>query len=276
MGVGNALIGVGATLLSKMLELKAWSLLNNKTNEMIKGQFPAEDVTRNIGANWTEIQALNRQNSFLQFLNGKTDTLTVASRYYKKDLLDDSPVDKIEKLAEWTRMSRDQRRPPLLTFFLGDGLGLQVDVILDSLSNIKYSQPNALGGIREVSFTMNFLRWSRSQMIADQLEVTDTRYHHAREGDYYEFLAFQEYGDPMIGVVLRQRHPDQPIVHAGDIVKLPALEGVRGSVPTQQSNTLKTAYGRKDTSQRRLRIFWFSLRSKPGNVFFFTPAKRIA
>lgn len=261
MGIGAALIGVGATLLSKMLALKAWSLQNNLTDEVLKGQFPAEDVTRNVGGNWAEIQALNRQNAFLQFLNGKTQTLSVRSMFFKRDLLDDSPVERINKLIEWTQLTRSQRRPPLLTFYLGDGLGLQMDVILTGVTDIKYTEPNALGGIRQVSFVMEFLRWERSQLIADQLEVTDTRYAVAKSADYYELLCEKEYGDPMVGVVIRQRHPKQPLLTEGNIVKLPALEGVRGVVPTQQSIALRTAFGRKDTLQKRLRIQWFARRA---------------
>ena len=262
MGIGAALVGVGATLLSKMLALKAWSLQNVSTGEMLKGQFPAEEVSRAVGGNWAEIQALNRQTAFLQFLNGKTQTLAVRSRFYKRDMFDDSPVERIEKLIEWTMILPSFRRPPLLTFFLGDGLGLQMDVILEGVSDIRYSEPNALGGIRQVSFTLEMRRWSRSALIAADQEVTDTRYARAKTGDYYELLCEKEYGDAMVGVVIRQRHPTQPLLVEGDIVKLPALEGVRGTVPTQQSLIFAKAFGRRDTPQKRLRLQWMERRAK--------------
>lgn len=275
MGIGNALIGVGATLLSKMLSLKTWTLKNVEDGTILKGQFPAENVQRDVGANWTEIQALNRSNAFLQFLNGKTQTLQVTSRFFKRDLFDDSPVDKMEKLIEWTQPTVRFRRPPILCYYLGDGLGLQMDVVCTGITGITYSEPNALGGIRQVTFTMNFLRiGGRQNSASNEEEVTDTRYAHAKEGDYYELLCQKEYGDPMVGVIIRQRNPDKALLKVGDIVALPALEGVRGQVPTQQSIPMKTAFGRKDTAQRALRIQYFNSRGGNYTTFNFKSATR--
>jgi hypothetical protein len=268
MGLGQAAIGVGATLLTKMLGLKVWSLHNTEDGSTIKGQFPAEKTTRNVGANWTQIQALNRSNAFIQFLNRKTETLSVQSRFYKRDLTDGSPVEKIEKLIDWTRISLTFRRPPMLTFYLGDGLGLQMDCVLTEISDIEYGEPNALGGIREVTFTMNFMQVAgRQSSSSDEKEVTDTRYAHAKDGDYYELLCQKEYGDPMAGVVIRQRNPTLALLSIGDIIALPALEGIRGQPAKQQSIALQTAFGRKDTPQRRLRIQWFNRRNKNAVVF---------
>lgn len=268
MGIGNAAVAVGGTLLSKMLSLKTWSLKNNEDGTVLKGQFPAEQVSRSVGANFAEIQALNRSNAFIQFLNGKTQTLSVKSRFFKRDLLDDSPVEKVDKLIEWTQSTVRFRRPPILTFYLGDGLGLQMDVVCKDITGIEYSEPNALGGIRQVSFTMEFMQVSGGQnSVSGEQEVTDTRYAHAKEGDYYELLCEQEYGDPMIGVVIRQRNPTMALLEPGDVIALPALEGVRGLTPQQQSIALKTAFGRKDTLQRQLRIQFFNKRAGDYTTF---------
>jgi|SRR5690606_7943677 len=265
MGVGAAILGVGATLLSKYLaNLKNWILANVESGEIVVGQFPAEETVRNVGANYAEIQALNRSEPFIQFLNGKAQTLTVRSRFYRRDFTDDSPIEKINKLIEWTQPNINRRRPPLLQFFLGDGLGLDMKVILRDISDIRYSQPNNLGGVREVSFTMEFVRWSENSVTQ---EVLDTRYARTKTGDYYELLCQKEYGNPMIGVVIRQRHPDQILLGEGDIVKLPALEGVRGEVPQPQSIIFKTAFGRRDTPQKQLRLFWLAKRSKPVTIY---------
>lgn len=274
MGLGQAAIGIGATLLSKFLALKSWTLENAATKERIQGQFPAEELTRSTGANWTEISALNRQHPFLQYLSGKTDTMSVASRFYRKDLFDDAPVTKIEKLIAWSRALPSDRRPPLLTFYLGDGLGLQMDVVLTAITDIKYSIPNSLGGIRQVQFVMEFSRWSKEALNQADIEVTDTRYAHIKDGEYYELLCEREYGDPMAGVIIRQRHPTQAILKTGDIIPLPALEGIRGITPTQQSIPLKTAFGRKDTAQKRLRIQFFNLRSLSAPSSLFVPPQR--
>lgn len=275
MGIGDSVLSttktVGVAVVSKMLGAKVWTLQNLLTNKTIKGQFPAEEVTRNVGANWTQINALNRQHAFLQFLNGKTETLEVSSTFYKRDLLDDSPVERIELLTTWTQLDPKLRRPPLLVFTLGDGLGLQKDVLLTDVSDIKYSKPNGLGGIREVKFTMKFMAASRALLMASDTgqadsEVVDTRYATAQEGQYYEQLALIEYGDPMYGVVIRQRHPDQPLLDTGDRVALSALEGVRSETPAAISIPLVGAFGRKDTATKRRMIQAFVDRAKARQV----------
>ena len=281
-GMGNALdkgapalIGIGATLLSKMLSLKTWTIKNNDGGEVLKGQFPPDDITREVGANYSQIQALNRQHAFIQFLNGKTQTLSVQSRFYKRDMFDDSPMKRLDKLIAWTEILPKKRRPPLLTFFLGDGLGLQMDVVLVGVTGIKYSIPNSLGGIRDVSFTMEFMEVTgRQAATSGEKEVTNTRFARAREGEYYELLAQQEYGDPMIGVVIAQRNPDKLLLKLGEIIALPSLEGVRGYVPQPQSHIFKRAFRRKDSVEKRLRQQFFDRHSKPYMGFLFTPPKR--
>ena len=283
MGIGDDALSVGKTagvaVVSKMLGAKVWTLENLLTRKTIKGQFPAEEVTRNVGANWTEINALNRQTAFLQFLNGKTETLEVSSTFYKRDLLDESPVDRIELLTTWTMMDPKLRRPALLVFTLGDGLGLQKDVLLTDVADIKYGTPNGLGGIRKVTFTMKFKAASRSLLMASDTgkaddEVTDTRYATAQEGQYYEQLALIEYGDPMFGVIIRQRHPDKPLLNIGDRVALSALEGIRSEIPAAISIQLKGAFGRKDTATKRRRIQAFTDRSTARQLTNFTlPSK---
>lgn len=267
VAVGGAIVG---TILSKLLALKSWTLKNNDTGETIQGQFPAEEVTlNNTGSNYTQIQALNRATSFIQFINGKTPTLTVTSRFYRRDFTDDAPVDKIEKLKSWATMDAlaasagIRLRPPLLTFFLGDGLGLQMDCVMTDCDNIKYAEPNALGGIRDVTFEMKFLSISGGQTASSsEKEVLDTRYVHAKSDDYYEKLCYKEYGDAMIGVIIRQRNPDKGLLKTGDVIALPAAAGIAGSKPTQQSIALSGAFGRKSTATKQLRLQYLNTRNR--------------
>lgn len=275
MAFGSFVAAVGATLLSKILSLKTWTLKNQDTGEIIQGQFPAEEVMlQNTGSNFVQIQALNRANSIIQFINGKTPTLNVKSRFYRRDFLDASPVDRIEKLKSWATMDAlaasagIRLRPPMLTFYLGDGLGVQMDCVMTECADIKYSEPNALGGMREVSFEMKFLQIGGAQTAAsNEKEVLDTRYIHAKADDYYEKLCAAEYGDPMIGVILRQRNPTMGLLKTGDIIALPAAAGVAGSTPNQQSIALSGAFGRKSTVTKQLRLQYLNSRNRPYTAF---------
>lgn len=279
-GVSGGTATIGIALLSKALQAKVWKLKNLTNNKTISGQFPASRVERTAGSNWTQIQALNRHRAFLQFLNGKTPTLAVSSMWFAHSLLGKKPVDRIEELIKWSEIDPKLRRPPLLNFSLGDGLGLNKDVILTDVSDIQYNMPNGLGGIRQVTFTMNFMLADRAMLkAADQgradAEVVDTRYAFARESDYFERMAQDEYGDPMMGVIIRQRHPAIPLLNIGDVVALPALEGVRSEIPTQTSIPLKGAFGKKDTATRRRRIDAFAAKMVQKNVVNFSTPKSL-
>lgn len=272
MGAGNALVGIGATILSSIFGPDTWIILNTETKESVSGDFPHEGMQRSVGSNIAQITSLNRQNPILQFLNGKTQTISLKSRFRYMDITDKEPVKKLEMLEKWCALDPIVRRPPVCIFSLGTSSGATWQVLIESIET-EYSQTDFFGTVREVVFTMNLLRYTPFSI--DNTQATDTRYAHARERDYYEMLAQQEYGNPMLGVVIRQRHPRQLIMVPGDIIKLPSVEGVRTSVPQQQSIQLKDAYSRRDTAARRLRQQWFQRRSTPHVSFLvnITPRK---
>lgn len=267
-GIKGAIVGIGATLISKMLSTRTWTLQNNDTFEQIIGQFPAEGISRDVGANWTEISSLNRQNPILQFISGKAETLSISARFFRRDMSDETVDVKTNKLISWTKRDQRKGRPPILTFWIGDGTVVVMQVILEGISGMQYSAPNFFGGVREVKFTLN-LRQHTPFSTTDK-EVTDTRYHRTKEGQYYELIAEEEYGNPLLGDVIRKLdyHVGKQLLRPGDVVKLPSIEGVRTQKVTQTSNVLKTAYGKKETPQRNLRLAYFKKLGVPRNTFF--------
>lgn len=297
MAIGAAAIAIGATLISKFLTGKSWSLKNLDTGETLVGQFPAEEPTREVATTWASINTLNRQNPIRMFIRGEADTFAIPTRLYKRDLLDESPIKKLEQVVKWTRIDEKYRRPPILEIVVGAGYnesgplagvagalndltgagaGFQATVTLDSVSGITYSQPDNLGGIREVKFQMNFTRFT--PFSVEEVAQTDTRYARAREGDTYESLAHEEYGNPMLGVTIRKlpEHDRQLTLVAGSIVKLPSIEGVRAKKIEQTSIPLKTAFGRKDTPQRTLRLEMLEKRSGGRASFIYNaPTARL-
>jgi hypothetical protein len=249
--LSSAGIGLGATLLSKLLETKTWTLLNEDTGEAIKGQFPDAGNSFDFSSSWGEIKSLNRASPLLQYLHGETDTFDVSAQFFRRDITDESPHIKLEKLLSFCR--RDQRfgRPPICRFAIGDGSVVNLPVILYKVGGINYSQPDFLGGIRQVTFSLHFQKFTRFS-LSDEA-VTDTRYHRTVRGQYYELIAGIEYGDPMLGDVIRKQ-PEQvgkALLVPGNIVKLPALEGVKDKQVTQTSTILKSAFGRRDTIQKQ-------------------------
>jgi hypothetical protein len=65
----------------------------------------------------------------------------------------------------------------------------------------------------------------------------------------------------MLGDVIRKRNPSQPLVTPGSTIPLPSVEAVRNVKVEPKSLQLATAYGKKDTPQRTLRIDIFNRRN---------------
>lgn len=255
----SPLIGQGVAAATLLLpNFKAWFLHNLDTQEILEAQFEPEELTEEVGANWAQHTALNRGNAILQFLNGSNDTGSFKGTFYKQHAFDDTPLKKLQKLKSWARPNSSVRRPPVLLFHVGDG-HVEMNAVITGITGIRYGRPDAFGGLREVEFNVQLLRFEPFSL--DDTGETDTRYARAKDRDYYELLAQQEYGDPLIGDVIRKQHPDQAQLEDGDVVRLPSIEGVRGTRVEQTSIQLRTAFGRKDTPQRRLRLEFFDLRN---------------
>jgi hypothetical protein len=268
--LSSAGIALGATLLTKLLDKKTWMLVNEDTKETINGQFPDEGNSFDFNSNWGEIRSLNRAHPLLQYLHGQTDNFEVSARFFRRDVTDDTVESRLEKLLTFAR--RDQRlgRPPICRFAIGDGSVISAQVLLTKVGNISYSPPDFFGGIRQVTFGLHFYKFSRFS-TADE-EVTDTRYHRTARGQYYELIAQAEYGDPLLGDVIRKQ-PEQSgkaLLAPGDIVKLPSIEGVKNVVVAPTSEIFKSAFGRVDTPQKRRREELLQLLSSPVAVFDFT------
>jgi hypothetical protein len=260
-------LAIGASLLPNF---RVWNMRNLDTNEVLQGQFEAVAATENVAVNWEQHTALNRSNSILQFVNKENDTLSFGARFYRDSITGDpllggapligdgNPLGKLAVLKKWTEPDPGLRRPPILEFWVGDG-HIQMTCVIVNLTDIVYGRPDFFGGFRDVTLTIDLLKFSTFSL--DDEGETDTRYAHAKDRDYYELLAYQEYGNPMLGDVIRKQHPDQPLLEQGDIIRLPSIEGVRNQEITQRSLQLKGGFGRKSTPQKTLVQGFFSKRS---------------
>lgn len=265
--MASPLIGQGVALATKLIpNFRTWFLENLDGGQTLQGQFSPTPTTENVSANWAQHTALNRGNAILQFVNGNNDTLSFQGRFFREVVADSNPKEKLDLLKSWARIDASVRRPPVVHFYVGDG-HVQMNAVITGISNIVYGRPTALGSLRDVTFQVDLLRFEPFSL--DDEGVTDTRYARAKDRDYHEMLAYQEYGNPLLGDYIRKLHPKQQTLTDGDIVKLPSIEGVRTQRVTQTSIPLKTGFGRRDTPQRSLRLYFFELRSasKVSHVF---------
>lgn len=229
---------------------KRWYLRNDDTGEVLQGQFPAEGTTLDVANKWARHTALGRTRAIHQFLGAENDKLQFQGRFYQRDATQDIE-SKLVVLLSFARRSPTLGRPPIVTFWVGNG-HLEKTCIVEAISGIQYHEPTLIGQLRHVQFNVQ-LEEHFPFNIGDA-EVFETRYHRVRERDYYEMLAWREYKTPMLGDVLRKRHPTMPLLEPADIVKLPSVEAIRRERVEPKSIVFKTMFGRQDTPQKQLRI----------------------
>jgi len=240
--------------------IDVWFLENTeKPGDIVMGQFPAQDVSENESNKWATHSALNRQNPVIQFLSGDTDTLSFQAKLRARDAVDPIPRINLAKLKEWRKIDSKSKRPPVLSFWIGDQHLSVSSCFISSLAS-SYEQPTTFGQLREVNVTISLIKYSPYSLEASPLG--ETRYHRARVHDYYEMLCYHEYGDPTRGDVIRKRHPTKLTLPLATVVKLPAIEVIRKDVVEPKSIVLTTAYGKRDTPQRRARKDIFDRRNR--------------
>ncbi len=231
---------------------------NDNEKEKVQGQFPITP-NKNIGSKFASHGALNRKTPIVQFLSGASDKISFAARFFARDMFFSGVQDSLDQLEAWAKPDETLRRPHILSFWVGDGhLGMS-SCYIESLGE-SYQQPNVLGAIRDVTITINLVEYTDFNL--EGIALGETLYYRAKERDYYELLAQSQYGNALLGDVIRKRHPDKKNIGVADIIKLPSIEIIRKESVTPKSLQLQTAYGRRETDQRALRLKMFERRQR--------------
>ncbi len=251
-----------------------WRITNRDTNEEVEGDFEAEGVTRQISSTYAESIALGAQDAITQFLHGNVDTLSFQATFFADSVLGrvglnlfggtKSARDKLDKLEEWTKIDPRFSRPAVVLFSIGDGFIHQQSVI-QSIGPINYGDLGAFGEVKQITCTINLRKFVKFD-IASELAAGDppeSRFHRAKQGEYMELLAEREYGRPLIGDVIRKRHPKLQVLRVGDTVKLPSFEAIRSTPVAPDSVPLKGITKKKESPQTRLRDFHFERLNRP-------------
>jgi hypothetical protein len=239
---------------------RAWFLLNTDTMQLLKGDFAPTSTVEEVKANYAQHTALGMQKTILQFLHGEADKISANIVLFNSHSLDSNVESTIATLKEWTKRDPVWKRPPILSFWVGDAHVEMTDCMIESLGNITYGQPSFFGGVRHVTLTLNLLKYE-SYTIKEK-GIYETRYARVKQNDYYEMLCTREYGSPLMGDVIRHRHATNLNPQIGDIVKLPSIEAIRKETVEPKSVVLKTAFDKADSPQRTLRMDMFERRNK--------------
>jgi len=247
-------------LFAQLSPLDNWLLVSlDQPTQMVMGQFPVE-VNENVSSEYAQFKALNRENPVIQFLSGNADTLSFQARFFARDMVFSGVNESITQLKKWSVRDSKLQRPHILSFRVGDGYVSVGSCVITGLSPIVWKKPTMLGAVKDATVTINLLKYKEFSM--EDSGSYETRYHRTRFQDYYEFVCWNEYGNPNFGDVIRKRHPKKPITKPGDVVKLPSVEAIQTKRLEPTSLVLKTAYKRKETPQRTARINIFDRNNK--------------
>jgi len=242
--------------------LRVWHMINQDTLEHMSGQFEPENLTEERGSVYSERFTLNRKKAVLQFLHGKTPTVSFTGRFFNETILGplfagNIPIGtntkkNLQTLKDWSERDPLRGRPPIISFWVGAGF-LALDCVIETVGGILYDKPAAFGIYKGATFTVNLREFTPFELNAKA--NFDTRYARVKQGDYYELLAAREYRNPLIGVFLRQENPDKVNLQTGEILRMPAPGGptIRQAVIEPKSIPFKGAFGSQVTAARSRR-----------------------
>lgn len=247
--IGSQLLGNRKVISALLPKSKSWFIVNTDTQETVYGPYEPENVTHTAGSVYADAWALNKRNPIRQFLHGEVETITFTGRFYAVfELLE--VEKKVNQLKEWSRKNEDLGRPPICYFFVGLDQHVKMESCIIRNVSVTYDKPGFLGAMKGATVNITIERYD--PFVLTEVQNFDTRYHFAKLGDTFELIAAREYGNPMLGIQLRQNHPEHKVLQAGDIIKLPARGGsIRNAKREPSSIALKTVTRRKQTAQKK-------------------------
>lgn len=230
---------------------KAWSLKNDDTDEVIRGQYVPQNYTENIGSNIIDSITLNQQDPFPQWINGQAETITFTGRLFATNSSKNIKQD-VDILKSANKKVESLKRPPIFTFTYGVEIAFKCFVI--TVGGIKYDEIRGDGTLRGVEFNISLRKIVPEDIqgqsaasnlaakiktaagivigataIASSLNLINipggslhkkSRTIKVKRGDTFESIASLEYGNALVGDILRRIQPDKVILQTGDNVIL--------------------------------------------------------
>lgn len=280
------------------------------------GQFPAQELTENVGAQFGTTGTIGAQTFSLQWLSGDQETFQFQARIFRTspikgaifdalsnpvstvlgaaaafdsgdglpDLVGNGSVrDEIEKLKSFARATDVNGKPNSMgrphRFLFTAGTELEFSVFVRSVGGVKYDDLRSDGTIRGALFTITLEKTQAENLKlasaagvsmaallktgfgvitsiagaaglgsfnpASVINIPGGSLHtigksiKVKQGMSFESIARAEYGNPMLGDVLRRTQPDKVNLVPGDDIILVRAEEIVQIPITPQSVALK-------------------------------------
>lgn len=172
----------------------------------ITGQFQAEEFTRQIGSLVGEGGGFSRTSPLIQWLGGKLETVTFRTRLFSEHSQSNTAANKLRILEKLNKSIAPLNRPPLVRFFWGRAIPGGMPCIVEDIGGVVYDDLRPDGTVRGAILSISLKRYT--PYIMERAVVSPdarTPIYEVRAGDTYEMIAARKYGDPMLGVPLRQQ-----------------------------------------------------------------------
>jgi len=197
----------------------------------IVGQFPPTDLTKNVGATIADAGAYGRENPIVQWVAGEAQTISFNAKLWSSNRDDQTARDKLAILELLTKPVSPMNRPPVVRFFWGEAIPGGMACLVQSIGGIQYLDVRSDGSVRGVDLQITLKRYVEFQIQRSvDTPMERTPKYVVRDGDTYEMIAYRRYGDPLLGVALRQMNPRFPMepwapadyaeLQAGESIKL--------------------------------------------------------
>lgn len=272
---------------------KGWALVAQDPGIKLefKGDFISENMSERVGAILGQNSTVNKDKPNQQWLGGENEPFTFQSRIFASNSFKNIK-QQVETLKSFSRRNRELRRAPIFLFTAGTEIGFTCFVkgVL-----FQYDELRSDGSLRGavVSITLekieDTITESAATSLASQIKFaagiivgaagianqlgrvinipggslhTIDRRHKVVDGDTFESIANQEYGNALLGDILRRAQPELGDLKAGDEVLL-----VEGTEITQIRITQQAVALKNTQENLALREEFLELRKRKTTIF---------
>lgn len=211
-----------------LLPSLAWKLTSLDTGDVIEGQFIPQDLTENIGADYTTTSTVTRKEPFVHFSNQGARSITFTARVFAKHqgvfgVLQDEVEGLVTKIRKTPLVDGNLNRPHVFQFEAGKYVTM--NCVVRSVGGITYDRMRPLdGSLRGLTCRFDLLEFR--DYSTDGTTTNESLVVPILEGDSYELLAKRHYGDANAGEALRRRNPNRPTPVAGEMIHIPPKQAL--------------------------------------------------
>jgi len=243
-----------------------------------RGQFRATNLTENVGAKISDSTALNSQKIDRKYISAEGEYITFSTKMYATYNIKNISKS-ITELKNFCRRDEKLKRAPIFKF--SSGTEVLCTCFVKTVGNIRYSDPRPDGTIREATFDVVLMKIEDLpselgeelsigslvtrglglissaaagiglESVANFLDIPGGSLHRkgrtivTKDGQTFEHISKNEYGNALYGDVLRRVHYNKPLsqiktaLDTGDVIDLVDDEEIKTIKVTPQCIPLK-------------------------------------